>query len=416
MSSDAYVASSGTVNIPHKRSYSMLHYLIRRFIPDHENTSDPQVRRAYGTVCSGLGIGLNMLISLLKLLAGTLSGSIAVMADGINNLSDAASSAITLAGFRLSGKKDDTEHPFGHGRMEYISGLIVAMVIILMGFELAKTSVSRIMHPSHIDLDVLTVVALLLSISVKVYMFIYNHRIGTLIDSPSMKATATDAAGDVLASLAVLFSGVIHHITNLNTDSWTGLIVSILILRAGYCAARDTISPLLGNPPDPEFVRQIEEIVLGHEQIYGMHDLIVHDYGPGRTIISLHAEVPADGSLIELHDLIDNAERRLMQALNIEAVIHMDPVYTRDEKTIELRCKIASALREKIDPRITIHDFRLSACTPGTNVLFDVVIPYGLNRTDETILTDIQSAVKTLNENLFPIVTLEHSYIPEKAD
>ena len=391
----------------------MLRFLIRRFIPDCEDLSDPRVRRAYGTLCSGMGIALNLLLSCLKLLAGLFSGSIAVTADGFNNLSDAASSTITMAGFRISGKGDDTEHPFGHGRMEYISGLIVAMVIILMGFELAKTSFSRILHPAHTRLDGLTAGALLLSVSVKIYMFIYNRRIGTLIDSPSMKATATDAISDVMASLAVLFSGIIHLLTGLNTDSWTGLIISLFILRAGYCAARDTISPLLGNPPSPEFVRQIEEIVLGQEQIYGMHDLIVHDYGPGRTIVSLHAEVPADGSLIELHDLIDETERRLMQQLHIEAVIHMDPVYTRDENTVNLKNSIAAALSAEIDPRITIHDFRLSACASRGNVLFDAVIPYGLNRTDEAIIKDINSVVRNLDKNLSPVVTLEHSYISE---
>jgi len=394
----------------------MLHFILRIFIPDSKNTSDPGVRRAFGVVCSGLGIALNVFLSAFKLIAGLLSGSVSVVADGINNLSDAASSVITLAGFRFSGKKDDTEHPFGHGRMEYISGLIVSMVILLMGFELGRTAFSRILHPVEVRLDWLTVAALLLSIAVKIYMYAYNRKIGAMIGSPSMLATANDAVSDVFATTAVLFSGIIQRFSGLNIDGWTGLIVSLMILRAGYRAARDTISPLLGNPPDREFVRRIEEIVLENDRISGMHDLIVHDYGPGRTIVSLHAEVPADGSLIETHDLIDAAERRLNAQLGIEAVIHMDPVYTQDEKIARIRDNIASSIHRQIDPRITIHDFRISAGSTRTNVIFDAVIPYGLNKADESIQSDICAIVRTLDESLHPIVVLEHSYTPDTSD
>lgn len=391
----------------------MLRLLIRLFIPDHKNIADSGVRRAYGTLCSGLGIGLNMLLSALKLVSGLLSGSVAVVADGVNNLSDAASSVITMIGFRLSGKEDDVEHPFGHGRMEYISGLIVAMMILLMGFELAKTSISRIIQPAGVSFDGLTLTALIVSILVKLYMYLYNRKVSALISSPAMKAAATDAISDVCATLAVLVSGLICHFTGMNTDGWTGLIVSALILRAGYCAARDTISPLLGNSPSPEFVRQIEEIVLSYDQICGIHDLIVHDYGPGRTIISLHAEVPCDGDLIVLHDLIDSAERRLKSLLNCEAVIHMDPLQTRDESVAHTRDMIARALTEGIDPRITIHDFRMSAGTSHTNVIFDAVIPHGLKVSDADLKNAIRRIVRQLDGRLFPIVTLEHAYTAE---
>lgn len=390
----------------------MLHLLIHLFIPNHKNIADPAVRRAYGTVCSGLGIALNALLSALKLIAGFLSGSVAVTADAMNNLSDAASSVITMIGFRLSGKADDAEHPFGHGRIEYISGLIVAMVIFLMGFELAKTSVSRILNPLSVGFDVLTTVALIASILVKLYMYSYNCRIARLIHSPSMKATAADAVSDVFASLAVLLSCIVQHFTGANIDAWMGLIVSALILRAGYCAARDTISPLLGNSPSPDFVRQVEEIVLSYDQIHGIHDLIVHDYGPGRTIISLHAEVPEDGNLIVLHDMIDAAERRLKALLYCEAVIHMDPICVHDEKVIQTRNNILAALQQCIDPRISIHDFRMSAGSIHINVIFDVVIPHDLKISDSEVKSSIRKIIHQLDERLFPIITLEHGYTP----
>ena len=392
----------------------MLRLLIRIFVRDPENTADPGVRRAYGGVCGGLGIALNVLLSGLKLASGLLSGSIAVVADGFNNLSDAASSVITVIGFRLSGKEDDAEHPFGHGRMEYISGLIVSMIILLMGFELAKTSLDRILHPAPVAFDIMSAAVLALSILVKLYMHLYNRKVSDLIGSPAMKAAAADAVSDVVATAAVLISGILGRFTGLNADGWTGLIVSLLIFRAGCCAARDTIGPLLGNSPSPEFVSRIEEIVLSYEQISGVHDLIVHDYGPGRTIVSLHAEVPADGCLIELHDLIDAAERRLKTELGAEAVIHMDPVYTQDERISRIRDGIAAAICEQVDPRITIHDFRLSAGGSRTNAIFDAVLPYGLNRPDADVMAGICGAVRCLDAALVPIVTLEHSYVPEK--
>ena len=391
----------------------MLQMLIRLFIRDHHNTEDPVVRRAYGTLLSGLGIALNILLSALKLAAGLLSGSIAVVADGINNLSDAASSVITMIGFRLSGKAGDEEHPFGHGRMEYISGLIVAMVILLMGFELAKTSVTRIFSPADVSFDALTAAALLVSILIKLYMYACGTKVAALIASPSIKAAATDAVSDVFATLAVLISGVIYLLTGVNIDGWAGLIVSALILRAGYCAARETISPLLGNQPSPEFVDRIREIVMSYDQIVGIHDLIVHDYGPGRTIISLHAEVPCDGDLIVLHELIDDAERRLKSALNCEAVIHMDPLQTNDESVMQTRDRVATALAEGIDPRITIHDFRMSAGINNNNVIFDAVIPRDVGISDAELKAAIRRIIRSLDEHLSPVVTLEHSYVTE---
>ncbi len=391
----------------------MLRSIISRIIPDNKDISDPAVRRAVGTACCILGVIANVLLSAVKLAAGFLSGSIAVIADGLNNLSDAASSVIAVIGFRLSGKDSDAEHPFGHGRMEYISGLIVAMVILLMGFELAKTSVSRILNPQSVGFDSLTAAALIMSAVVKLGLFFFDRNVSRRIASPSLKAAAIDAAADACASLAVLAGGAVQHTTGMNIDGWTGLIVSALILRAGYCAARDTISPLLGNPPSPDLVQKVEEIVLECDMIHAIHDLIVHDYGPGRLLISLHAEVPADGELIAIHDAIDSAERRLKALLNCEAVIHMDPVFTHSEQEKRIRDRIARAIAENVDPRITIHDFRLCPGPAHTNVIFDAVIPFGHKATDTEIRSAIRRAVRETDPDLFATVTVEHAYSPD---
>ena len=313
----------------------MIELLAKRFIRDRENLKDPAVRRAYGTLCGAVGIALNVLLFLGKFFAGTVSGSIAITADAFNNLSDAGSSAVTLLGFRLAGKKPDPEHPFGHGRIEYVSGLIVAGLILLMGVELVKTSVGKILHPEAVDLTAAALVILAVSVAVKIYMGLYNRAVGRRIDSPAMLATAKDSFSDAAATSAVLAATLVGKFTGLKIDGWVGLLVAGLILRAAWEAAQETLSPLLGQAPDDEFVRRIEDIVMGHEGVLGIHDLVVHDYGPGRVMISLHAEVPAEGNILELHDVIDNAEMALQKELGCEAVIHMDPVVTGDGVTAE---------------------------------------------------------------------------------
>ena len=388
----------------------MIRFLARLLIRDYENTADPAVRRAYGVLCGVAGIALNALLFAAKYLAGALTGSIAVMADAFNNLSDAGSSLVTLLGFRISGKRSDPEHPFGHGRVEYIAGLIVAMLIIYMGLELARDSIGTILNPAPVRFDALSTAILALSILVKLYMALYNRAIGRKIHSVAMAATATDSLSDAIATLAVLVSALIGRITGANIDAWTGALVSLMILRAGWGAAMDTISPLLGNPPEPEFVQRVEDIVNSYDGVTGIHDLLVHDYGAGRVMISLHAEVPADGDLMTMHDMIDTIERRLSGELGCHAVIHMDPVVTDDEAVAAMRGRVLGALRQELDAGVTIHDFRMVAGPTHTNVIFDAVVPLSVAADDAALRQEIGRIVRGLDETFFAVVTIDRPY------
>ena len=295
----------------------MISFLSRLLIQNREQLQNPTVRRAYGMLCSITGIFLNVLLFAGKYFAGLISGSVAVQADAFNNLSDAGSSFITMVGFHFSGMKPDKDHPFGHGRIEYISGLAVSVLILLMGYELARSSLDKILHPSSVDSSVLVICILVASILVKGYMYLYNRRIGEKIDSSAMKATATDSLSDVITTCVVLLSTLVGRFTQLQLDGWCGALVAVFILRAGYNAAKDTLTPLLGTAPDPEYVQQIQQTVMAYPEVLGIHDLIVHDYGPGRRMISLHAEVPSNGDLLQLHDTIDRIERELNHQLGM---------------------------------------------------------------------------------------------------
>lgn len=388
----------------------MIQLLSRWLIPDRDNVSSPAVRRAYGTLCGAVGITLNILLFIGKFFAGQLSGSIAVTADAFNNLSDAGSSAVTLLGFRLAGKKPDAGHPFGHGRMEYISGLVVAGLILVMGAELAKSSVDKILHPEAVTFSWLACGILLASIAVKLYMYRYNRAVGKKIDSAAMAATAADSLSDTAATAAVLLATVASRFISVPLDGWVGLVVALFILWSAVQAARDTISPLLGQAPDPALVRQIEELVTAYPQVVGVHDLVVHDYGPGRRIISLHAEVPADGELLEMHDAIDNIEMELARKLRCEAVIHMDPVVVGDPVVTALREQV-TALVKTIDPRITIHDFRMVPGATHTNLIFDVVIPFDEQLTRPQVAQQVCRLVEGMEGRYRAIIKVENSYV-----
>lgn len=388
----------------------MVDHLIRRFVKNYENVTDPAVRRAYGMLCGLVGVGLNVLLFALKLLAGVLSGSIAVTADAFNNLSDAGASVVTLLGFKLAGQKPDPEHPFGHGRIEYLSGLAVSLIILLMGFELGKSSVEKILHPQAVSFGLVPLAILLVSIAVKLYMFRYNRAVGRRIASGAMEATAADSLSDCAATAAVLLATLAGHFFHWHIDGWCGLVVAALILWAGIQAARDTISPLLGQPPAPELVEHIEKIVTSSSVVCGMHDLIVHDYGPGRMMVSLHAEVPAHGDIMALHDEIDNVENRLRAELGCDATIHMDPVVTDDARTAQMHDKVAALVR-LIDERITIHDFRMVTGPTHTNVIFDAVVPFKFRLSDREVEEKIKSAVRTLDGNCFAVVHIDKSYV-----
>ena len=388
----------------------MIELLARRLIRDHDHVNDPAVRRAYGVLCGCAGIALNLLLFAGKCLAGLISGSIAITADAFNNLSDAGASVVTLLGFKLAAQRPDRDHPFGHGRMEYVSGLVVSMVILLMGVELAKTSVEKILEPQPVEFSPLVAVILAVSIAVKLYMSHYNRAIGRKIGSAAMAATAADSLSDSLATTAVLLSTLAGHFWNVNIDGWCGAAVACFILWAGVKAAKETIDPLLGQPPSPEFVSQIQEIVLRHREITGIHDLMVHDYGPGRLYVSLHAEVPASWDILALHDVVDSAERELASELGCLATIHMDPVVSDDGLTAETRERVAAIVR-LIDPGITIHDFRMVPGPTHTNVIFDAVVPYGCPLSDQEVARRVQEGVRALDGNYFAVVEVEKSYV-----
>ena len=388
----------------------MISLLAKWLIPHREQVEDSAVRRAWGALCGFVGIGLNILLFAGKLAAGALSGSIAITADAFNNLSDAGSSVVTLLGFRLAGKKPDAGHPFGHGRLEYVSGLVVAGLILLMGAELAKSSVDKILHPEAVTFSWLAAGILLASIGVKLYMYLYNRAVGKKIKSAAMSATAADSLSDTAATSAVLLAMVIGKLTNVQLDGWVGLVVALFILWSAVQAARDTISPLLGQAPDPLLVKEIESLVMGHDTVVGIHDLVVHDYGPGRCIISLHAEVPADRQVLELHDVIDSIEEELGQKLHCEAVIHMDPVVVGDPTVTALHQQVA-ALVKTIDPRITIHDFRMVPGQTHTNLIFDAVIPFDERLTRQQVAERIRQMVSEMEGDYRAVVKVENSYV-----
>lgn len=384
----------------------MITVLARIFIPNHTQTDTPKVRQSYGILCGAVGILLNLILFAGKILAGLLSGSIAITADAFNNLSDAGSSIVTLLGFKLAGQKPDSDHPFGHGRLEYISGLIVAFLILLMALELFKSSAGKILHPEKPEFSVLIAVILLVSVAVKFYMAFYNHRIGRLIDSVAMAATATDSLSDVGATSIVLLSLFISHFTGFVADGYCGIAVAVFILIAGVNAAKDTINPLLGQAPDPAFVKQVNDIVLSYEGIIGIHDLMVHNYGPGRIHLSLHAEVPADGNILEMHDLIDLIEHRLRDELNCSAVLHMDPICVDDPETDHLHTMVQTLLAD-IDPCISMHDFRIVKGPTHTNLIFDVVVPYSYKLSDNALVEIITYKIKSEAPDCFAVIDVD---------
>lgn len=388
----------------------MITLLSRLFIKDYANVGDQKVRRSYGILASIVGICLNILLFLGKYLAGLQCGSIAIMSDAFNNLSDAGSSLITLIGFKFAGMKPDADHPFGHGRIEYISGFIVSAAIILMGFELGKSSIEKILHPDDIDTSLLSILILVVSICVKLYMSFYNRRISRRIDSAAMRATATDSLSDAIATTFVLIAILIMRFTGINIDGWCGVAVACFILFAGYSAARETLSPLLGNPPDPDFVKQVHDIVMSHEEIVGMHDLIVHDYGPGRIMVSLHGEVNGNGDIFALHDKIDLIERELRSKLGCDATIHMDPIETNNEAITQLRSEV-SEIAHSIHPKLTVHDFRMVTGRTHTNLIFDVVVPMDVQLTDQEAIDLITKKIQEKYPNYFTVIQVDKSYV-----
>lgn len=375
-----------------------------------ESDSEEKKRRVYGTLGAVVGIFLNICLFTGKYLAGFFSGSIAIMADAFNNLSDAGSSFISLIGFVFSGKKPDLDHPFGHGRIEYLAGLGVSFLILLMGVELAKNSVQKILHPVSVQISTLSIAVLSASILVKLYMAYYNHAIGKKIRSATMAATATDSLSDAAATTVVLLAMLFLAVTRINIDGYCGILVAVFILAAGIGAAKETVSPLLGQAPDPEFVKEIKELVMQHEEVLGIHDMAVHDYGPGRVMVSLHAEVSGDGNIYELHDLIDRIERELKEKLHCETVIHMDPIDVGNEKTVEMKEEMVKLVKA-IDERLTIHDFRMVTGMTHHNMIFDVVIPADFKLSQEELKDIIQKKVWEKWPDYYVVIDVDTAYV-----
>ena len=362
----------------------MGNFLFKKFIKNYEDVKNPKVRDSYGKLAGIVGIISNLLLCAMKMLVGFFSGSIAIVADAVNNLADASSSVITLAGFKLASLPEDEEHPYGHARIEYIAGVVVSLIIIIVGVELGKSSFDKILHPEPLEFSIYVVIVLLLAICIKIWQALFNISAGKKINSVTLIATGADSRNDVIATTAVLISIVAGYIFNVHIDGYIGILVALFIIWSGINLVRETISPLLGEAPDPELVKEIEDITLNYDGVIGIHDLVVHNYGPGKIFASLHIEVDASEDVMGSHDLIDNIEHRLQKDLNINITVHMDPVKTDDPN----RAPLSDLIRETISGLpgvLSFHDLRFVAGRTHTNVIFDVVVPYSLPWNDEEI-------------------------------
>lgn len=370
--------------------------------------SNPDVRRAYGILCGAVGIFMNLVLFVFKFIAGTISRSVAITADAFNNLSDGASSLISLIGFKISGKKPDPDHPFGHGRYEHITGLIVAFLVIIMGTELAKTSVCKIISPSPVEFSVLSIAILCASILIKLYMAFYNFSVGKKIQSSSMKATCTDSISDVLSTTLILCSMLLSKFADINIDGFCGCLVSVFIIIAGIRAANETISPLLGQKPKPETIKEITDIALSFPETIGIHDLIVHDYGCGSMMVSLHVEVDAKADILEMHDAIDNMEREIAQKLSCNATIHMDPVEKDNPEIENIKNLIGEYLKEQF-PEVSMHDFRMVKGQTHTKIIFDILVPYS-EKNPERITSMLKERVLLYDKTYFAVINVDRSF------
>jgi cation diffusion facilitator family transporter len=384
--------------------------LIKIFIKDHENTKDPKVREQYGKLAGTVGIITNLLLSASKILIGVVINSIAIIADGINNLTDTASSAITVLGFKLAAKPGDKEHPYGHARFEYLTGLMVSILIIILGVKLLTTSVDKAIHPSPPEFNILTVVILAAAILVKVWQAMFYVKTGEAIHSQTLKATGMDSRNDVIATSAILISILIGRFTGLQLDGYMGCVVALFIIYSGYQLIKETSSPLLGNAPDPELVSEIEGRITSQSGVLGIHDLVVHDYGPGRIFASVHVEVDAYGDLIKSHDMIDNIERTICDELKLHLVVHMDPLETKDPLTNELKEKISNIL-SNLDGVVGFHDLRFVAGYTHSNVIFDIVISPGCKISESYIRDYVGSQLQLLDKTYFAVINFDRSYV-----
>ena len=387
----------------------MTDLLLRLFVKDNDNPSDPAVRAAVGSLSGTVGIVCNLLLFVGKLLVGMFAASVSITADALNNLSDATSSIVTLMGFKLAEKPADEHHPYGHARYEYLSGLAVAAMIIVIGFELAKTSVEKILNPTAVEFSFATAAVLLGSIAVKFWLAAFNTRLGNMIHSSTLAATAQDSRNDCLATGAVLVAGVAEQFTNLYIDGWMGLAVALFILWSGWNLARETISPLLGEAADPQLKALIVDYITSNPKVLGIHDLMVHDYGPGQRFASIHVEMDQKEDPLLCHELIDDMERECYESHGIHLVIHYDPVVTNDPELDRMRTLVSAILRVK-DDRLSIHDFRMVPGTGHTNLIFDVALPCDLFGQEKAIKSALEAALNDLGEGTYyTVITFDQA-------
>ncbi|NLJ30037.1 MAG: cation transporter [Clostridiales bacterium] len=389
----------------------MTNFIIRHFIADYPNTSNVKVREQYGTVSGLVGIVTNLLLVALKLAAGLVFHSIAIVADAVNNLSDSASSIVTLVGFHLAGKPADREHPYGHARIEYISGLMVAFSVLVLGLQLVRSAFGKIISPEKTEFSWLTIAVLITAILIKIWQSLFYRKVGKMIRSTAIAATAADSRNDVFATGAILIGIVITALTGFNLDGYMGLLVAVFILVSGVRLIIETSNPLLGLTPSRELVDEIYGKIMSYKGILGMHDLNVHNYGPGRCFASAHCEVSAAQDIMVSHDIIDNIERDFLVEKGIHMVIHLDPIVTDDKRTNELRDKVMKILGG-ISPEITMHDFRVVWGTTHSNLIFDVCIPFGFSLKDDELVKKITDEIRGMNHAYYCVITVDHDYIP----
>lgn len=388
----------------------MIPLLLKPTVKKYPDLQSPTAREKVGSAAGFFGILFNLFLFAVKCFAGIVSGSISVISDAVNNLSDAGSSIVTLLGFKLANRPADPEHPFGHGRIEYICGFLVSVIILLMGFELGKNSVGKIISPTPTDISYTTVIILAVSIFVKLYMAVFNRAAARLIDSTSLRATAADCVSDCASTAAVLLSLIIALVWEVNVDAYAGVLVSLFILWQGVKTAKETLSPLMGEPPARETVEELEKRVMSYEGFLGLHDVIIHNYGPGRTIASLHVEVPSNVDILACHEKIDLCEKEVGEAMGMMLVIHMDPIEVDNEAVNEAKDGLMQALNAQLPYNFSIHDFRMVLGENRTNLIFDIVVPSDISCTEEQVKNEVSAIAKTVNECYVCVITVDRDF------
>lgn len=387
----------------------MTNLLINLFIKD-KNVKDTKVRTKYGTLSSITGIIVNFILSIVKVVIGVISNSMSIISDGLNNITDAGSSVITMIGFKMSQKKVDNDHPWGHGRMEYISAFIVDMLIVLVGIELFKSSVDKIINPTMPDISTVTIIILVIAIIAKLWLFVFYRKIAKIINSEAIKGNAYDSISDVISTFVVLLSAIVAKFANVSIDGYVSILVSIFILFTGFKALKETVDILLGTKPDPELVEGIEEFTKKYDMIVGIHDMMIHDYGPGRKIVSFHAEIPANSDICMAHDIIDQMEQDIYDEFNCITTIHMDPIEVDDEEINKMR-EITEKIVKEINDDYSIHDFRMTNGGGRINLIFDLVVPRDEKVDNEKLKVEVQQKIHSENSKYYAVPKIEHSYV-----